>query len=607
MITFLVAVVSSLTVLFASHAVSADNPAWKLSDTSANLMESSLGSKDKGCIDQECTFHLYYFTGSNYARSPNRQFILFIPGGPGEIVDPRNSDLRALEKDFNVIYFDIRGAGNSQIPLSKVYDKYLRAEHVVADIDKLRQRLDIKSWDAIYAHSWGTIVAQLYGEESEKRERSGAEKIVKRLILSAPVARGSEITERHRSERLVANLREIYAQNSSSYISCNDQSQKLWAERQMAAAEQLKAAQKQDWGRFNELREQITQLEQAIVGDLCVVGPQFKEEILTTLANKLAKLEQYGSLNLVADHYDDPDVNLSNDSEFKKVFPYPKAFYEALEILQRYGSEETPRSELANPPRTLKTAAALSLSHYLTADSMICQPGAAPLFNKLDIDLQNLFCAQINFVNWNQSGDRELRISSRGRTVFGIYDGLSRWIFPVMSQANRLDKRLCFHGRDILDLAGGKLNAHKIFVVEGRKLAVQPSDEICAWQPRAHPHGVTSLILVGKADPVVAGGQPEEFFLQGLSGTRTLLRFPGVGHLMNLPEIKTQCPDSQDNMCVMSGDEARAKIVSSFVREPEGASSFIEKTLLSPQRNELYHILARYQIEISFVNRTISE
>jgi pimeloyl-ACP methyl ester carboxylesterase len=593
--------VLSMTLSFASYAHSAGDPSWELSDMSANLVESNLTD----CIDQECNFHLYYFTGSNYAKNSNRPYILFIPGGPGEIVDPRNPDLNALEKDFNVVYFDIRGEGNSIIPSSKAYDKYLRGKYVVADIEKLREHLDIKSWDAIYAHSWGTIVAQLYAEESERRQRIGADKIVKRLILSAPVARGSEIGERHRSERLVDNLREIYAQNSSSYSNCNDRSQKLLDQRKIAVAEQLKAAQKQNWDRFNELKEKITQLEQDIIGDLCVVGPEFKEKILTTLADKLAKLQQYGSINLVADHYDDPDVNLAKDSAFINAFPYPKAFYQALGTLQQYGSDETPRSETANPGRTLKTAAALILSHYLTSDLMLCQPGAAPLFNELSMDLQILFCSQINnLVSWG----KELRNSSRGRAVFGIHDGLSRWIFPVMNQVNRLDQTTrCFKGQDIQDLADGKLNAHKIFVVEARKFTVQPSDDICAWQPSAHRQGVTSLLLVGKADPVVAGGQPEEFFMEGLSGTRTLLKFPGVGHLMSLPEVKTQCPDRQGQTCVITGDEARAKIVSRFVRQPEGAPSFIPEILQSPQRDELYNILAQYQVEISFVDSPVSK
>jgi hypothetical protein len=192
--------------------------------------------------------------------------------------------------------------------------------------------------------------------------------------------------------------------------------------------------------------------------------------------------------------------------------------------------------------------------------------------------------------------------------VFGIYDGLSRWIFPVMNQANRLDQTTqCFKGQDIQDLAADKLNARKIFVVEARKLAPQRSDQICAWQPGLHAHGVTSLILAGKGDPVVAGGQPEEFFLQGLSGTATLIQFPGVGHLMSLPEVKVQCPDRHGQTCAISGDEARAKIVSRFVRQPEEAPSFVQDTLQSPERDELYNILAQYQVEISFVNSSISK
>src|SRR5262245_65897516 len=58
-------------------------------------------------------------------------------------------------------------------------------------------------WDAIYAHSWGTIVAQRYASKYPE--------MVRRLILSAPVSRGhGDDTESARRQMIINNLIDIY-------------------------------------------------------------------------------------------------------------------------------------------------------------------------------------------------------------------------------------------------------------------------------------------------------------------------------------------------------------------------------------------------------------
>ena len=126
-----------------------------------------------------CVFQLAYFLGNGFDPDrKQRRNILYIPGGPGALVDSesRTATLRLLEKNHNVVYFHPRGMGQSALDGSKEYDQFLRAGYVVEDIEKLRQAvLRSRPWDAIYAHSWGTVIAQRYAAKYGPAEGSGAQ------------------------------------------------------------------------------------------------------------------------------------------------------------------------------------------------------------------------------------------------------------------------------------------------------------------------------------------------------------------------------------------------------------------------------------------------
>src|SRR5215831_19370859 len=121
---------------------------------------------DVPCGSSPCK--LVYFVGDGFDPTKiNRKNILYIGGGPGNIVDRKNRDLQFLETNYNVVYFDIRAAGLSFIPIDNSYDRFLRARFVVEDIERLRRETlkdDNRPWDVIYAHSWGTVVAQQYAK-----------------------------------------------------------------------------------------------------------------------------------------------------------------------------------------------------------------------------------------------------------------------------------------------------------------------------------------------------------------------------------------------------------------------------------------------------------
>ena len=137
-----------------------------------------------------CEFELAYFLSDGFDLSKKQRLnILFIPGGPGAIVDTRSrtAALQILEEKQNVVYFHPRGMGASAIDGSKVYDQFLRADYVVEDIERLRQEvLKGRPWDAIYGHSWGTVIAQRYAAKYGKPKEIPK---CRSLILSGPVDR----------------------------------------------------------------------------------------------------------------------------------------------------------------------------------------------------------------------------------------------------------------------------------------------------------------------------------------------------------------------------------------------------------------------------------
>lgn len=84
------------------------------------------------CDDKSwpCDFHLAYFLGNGFdLEKKQRRNILYIPGGPGAIVDSesRSATLRLLEKKHNVVYFHPRGMAQSAIDGRKEYDQFLES------------------------------------------------------------------------------------------------------------------------------------------------------------------------------------------------------------------------------------------------------------------------------------------------------------------------------------------------------------------------------------------------------------------------------------------------------------------------------------------------
>jgi pimeloyl-ACP methyl ester carboxylesterase len=497
---------------------------------------------------KECDFDLHYFFGDNYVENDKkRKNILFVPGGPGDIVDRKNAFLGSASFGANLIYFDVRGSGHSTIPPSNEYDQFLRAQYVVEDIEALRKKLfnecsigenqqetkcqtNVTPWDAIYAHSWGTIVAQRYAFEYPD--------MVRKLILSAPVSRGHGKTESSRRAMIVKNLLDLYEKQRST--GC-------------------------PWPSDDELVTGVIMDNRfpSKMDTFCFVDKTQMDLIERNLTSLLYNLQQdYGSSTFVSSYYDE----LRKQVEFRRRYPYPRELFNAIRQLETLGSAEQDSLRFDSATRNLKFSAALVLGYFMTFDiknptrasgidseSFSCDVGTEFLKNlppPRQNHLRENFCSRIKAgyeaLNSPSSEDQ----SKRARLVFGIYDGLARWIFEMLDQKQRLDKDGCFTGKELQEIATGDIQTNPTMQNEAKKIGVRGNERICPWDPALFQHSKETLVLKGKSDAVIAGCQAEYFFNEGLKpGKRVLIEFPGAGHSMRLqlkvPEEKEEVTQSQ--------------------------------------------------------------
>ncbi len=110
---------------------------------------------DTGRLKVSDLHEIYYEQVGN----PKGQPILFVHGGPGGGID---SDHRRYfdPKHYRVILFDQRGCGRSQ-PYAELREN--TTWDLVADIEKLRQKLSIEKW-IVFGGSWGSTLSLVYAE-----------------------------------------------------------------------------------------------------------------------------------------------------------------------------------------------------------------------------------------------------------------------------------------------------------------------------------------------------------------------------------------------------------------------------------------------------------
>jgi proline iminopeptidase len=103
------------------------------------------------------------------AGNPRGKPVVVLHGGPGSGIAPMSR--RHFDPDvYRVILFDQRGAGRSTPSITDP-DVDLSANtlwHLVADMEKLRERLEIERW-SLFGGSWGTTLALAYAETHPER------------------------------------------------------------------------------------------------------------------------------------------------------------------------------------------------------------------------------------------------------------------------------------------------------------------------------------------------------------------------------------------------------------------------------------------------------
>jgi proline iminopeptidase len=92
--------------------------------------------------------------------NPQGQPVVFLHGGPGAGASP---DHRRFfdPKHYRIVIFDQRGAGRST-PLGELADN--TTPHLIADIERLRERLGIDRWQ-VFGGSWGSTLALAYAQD----------------------------------------------------------------------------------------------------------------------------------------------------------------------------------------------------------------------------------------------------------------------------------------------------------------------------------------------------------------------------------------------------------------------------------------------------------
>lgn len=209
----------------------------------------------------------------------------------------------------------------------------------------------------------------------------------------------------------------------------------------------------------------------------------------------------FGSLPFVIDSYD----KLKADGQLEKhrLSKYSREFFRSLRLLRMVGW--LPLDIHAAPPQKRDTdrkhIGAVISCEILSQNGADDCPGSQT----------------------QERGDS----SDRAFYVIGTYDGINpRFLDEWLKNGKQ-------HVRDALRKSGGEAGVNEYV----ENVGISESETIRPWDPAEFPHNRPTLILKGGADTVSAGGQAERFYLNALTGDRTLIEFPGIGHLFALPRL----------------------------------------------------------------------
>jgi len=117
---------------------------------------------DSGFLAVDETHRLYW----EQSGRPDGVPVVFLHGGPGAGCAPTHRRFFDPEH-YRIILFDQRGSGRSTPPGSLVDNT---TPHLVADMERLRKRLDVERW-VVFGGSWGSTLGIAYAEAYPHRCR----------------------------------------------------------------------------------------------------------------------------------------------------------------------------------------------------------------------------------------------------------------------------------------------------------------------------------------------------------------------------------------------------------------------------------------------------
>ncbi len=132
---------------------------------------SAIEPFDRGMLQVDGGHSIYYEQSGNPTGKP-AVFVHGGPGGGGDVNARRFFDPRL----YRIVVFDQRGSGRSKPHAS------LQANttwHLVADMERLRERLGIERW-LVFGGSWGSTLALAY---SQRHPRAVSELVLRGIFL----------------------------------------------------------------------------------------------------------------------------------------------------------------------------------------------------------------------------------------------------------------------------------------------------------------------------------------------------------------------------------------------------------------------------------------
>lgn len=151
-------------------------------NSSLHLLYPELEPNASAFIDIPATTnspsHQVYF---ECCGNPNGLPVIYLHGGPGSACRPNHRRYFDPEK-YHIILFDQRACGRS-LPLGELADN--TTQHLIADMEKIRQQLKIERW-VLFGGSWGSTLALCYA-------RSHSERVLAMVLRGIFLARQQDI------------------------------------------------------------------------------------------------------------------------------------------------------------------------------------------------------------------------------------------------------------------------------------------------------------------------------------------------------------------------------------------------------------------------------